>query len=92
MREVQKAIRKNEKGLCVIAGDISPIDVVSHFACLCEEKGLPYIYVPSKLELGAAASTKRPTSVLMVVPAKDWERQEDYDELEQRIKSEMPKF
>jgi ribosomal protein L7Ae-like RNA K-turn-binding protein len=31
--------------------------------------GIPYIYVPSKFDLGAAASTKRPTSVVLVSPA-----------------------
>ena len=32
----------------------------------CEEKGVPYIYVPSKEELGAASQTKRPTSIVLV--------------------------
>ena len=29
---------QNEKGLCVIAGDIYPIDVISHVPMYCEEK------------------------------------------------------
>lgn len=29
---------QNEKGICVIAGDISPIDVISHVPIFCEEK------------------------------------------------------
>ncbi len=33
---------------------------------LCEDSALPYIFVESKAELGAAASTKRPTSVVLV--------------------------
>merc|ERR1712110_1318304 len=52
VREVVKAVRKNEKGLCIIAGDISPIDVITHLPILCEEAGIPYIYVPTKQELG----------------------------------------
>ena len=32
----------------MIAGDISPIDVISHVPIFCEEKDVPYIYVPSK--------------------------------------------
>jgi hypothetical protein len=35
--------------LCVIAGDISPIDVITHVPILCEEAGVPYIYVHSKV-------------------------------------------
>lgn len=34
--------------LCVIAGNISPIDVITHVPILCEEANIPYIYVPSK--------------------------------------------
>ena len=32
----------------IIAGDISPIDVVTHLPVLCEDHDVPYIYVPSK--------------------------------------------
>ena len=34
--------------LCVIAGNISPIDVITHVPILCEEADIPYIYVTSK--------------------------------------------
>lgn len=33
---------------------------------LCEDHNIPYIYVTSRAELGAAGSTKRPTSVVMI--------------------------
>ncbi len=32
----------------MIAGDISPIDVVTHLPILCEDTGIPYCFVPSK--------------------------------------------
>jgi H/ACA ribonucleoprotein complex subunit 2 len=66
VKEVIKGIRKNEKGLCILAGDIYPVDVISHLPVLLEEAGIPYLFVPSKQELGAAASTKRPTSVVLI--------------------------
>uniref|UniRef100_A0A7S4L602 H/ACA ribonucleoprotein complex subunit 2 n=1 Tax=Paramoeba aestuarina TaxID=180227 RepID=A0A7S4L602_9EUKA len=66
VKEVVKAIRKNEKGICVIAGDISPIDVVTHIPVLCENAGIPYAYVPSKEALGFSCFTKRPTSVVVI--------------------------
>jgi hypothetical protein len=34
--------------VCVIAGNISPIDVITHVPVLCEEADIPYVYVPSK--------------------------------------------
>jgi H/ACA ribonucleoprotein complex subunit 2 len=53
----------------VLAGDISPIDVISHIPVMCEDAALPYVFVTSKAELGAAAATKRPTSVVFVSAA-----------------------
>lgn len=44
------------------------MDVISHIPVLCEDHNIPYIYVPSRAELGAAGSTKRPTSVVMLTP------------------------
>ena len=36
------------RSICVLAGDISPIDVIVHVPVLCEGHDVPYIYVPSK--------------------------------------------
>lgn len=44
------------------------MDVITHLPVLCEESGVPYVYVPSKEELGTAGQTKRPTSVMLVLP------------------------
>ncbi len=44
------------------------MDVISHIPVLCEDHHIPYLYVPSRAELGAAGATKRPTSVVMVGP------------------------
>lgn len=68
VKEVVKALRKGQKGLCLIAGDISPIDVITHVPILCEEQDVPYVYVPSKEDLGTAGSTKRPTSCMLILP------------------------
>jgi len=52
--------------LCILAGDISPIDVLSHIPVLCEEKEVDYVFVSSKELLGTASLTKRPTSCVLV--------------------------
>ncbi|KAE8684031.1 H/ACA ribonucleoprotein complex subunit 2-like protein [Hibiscus syriacus] len=67
VKEVVKSIRRGHKGLCVIAGNISPIDVITHVPILCEEADIPYIYVPSKEELATAGATKRPTCCVLVL-------------------------
>lgn len=72
VKEVVKALRKGEKGFCVIAGDISPVDVITHLPIMCEDRQVPYFYVPSKHDLGAAATTKRPTSCVLITAGKDF--------------------
>lgn len=81
VKEVVKALRKGEKGFCVIAGDISPIDVISHLPIMCEDRHIPYYYVPSKLDLGAAACTKRPTSCILVTPKQNFAEMELFDKI-----------
>lgn len=58
------------------------MDVISHLPVLCEDHGIPYLFVPSRAELGAAGSTKRPTSVVMLTPqvGKGAEGQEEWKE------------
>lgn len=91
VKEVVKGIRKGEQGLAILAGDIYPVDVISHLPLLMEEKNIPYVFVPSKQDLGAAASTKRPTScVLIKTPKKDFEGQEFYDSLMKEAKAYDP--
>ncbi|KAI9163066.1 H/ACA ribonucleoprotein complex subunit NHP2 [Paramyrothecium foliicola] len=80
VKEVVKALRKSPPsapgytsfpGLVIIAGDISPMDVISHIPVLCEDHNVPFIFVSSRAELGAAAKTKRPTSVVMIMEKRD---------------------
>lgn len=105
-----KALRKSPtnpaggaaNGIVVLAADISPMDVISHIPVLCEDHGVPYIFVSSRAELGAAGGTKRPTSVVMVTPGKkkgkDGKEEEEtdgfkeaYDEAVKVMEAEMAK-
>ena len=53
--------------MCILAGDVSPIDIICHIPILCEKNKVPYIYIPSRKALGIAAGTKKPTSVIMLL-------------------------
>lgn len=83
VKEVVKSIRRGNKGLCVIAGNISPIDVITHLPILCEESEIPYVYVPSKEDLANAGATKRPTCCVLVLtkPTKGELGQEEQEKL-----------
>ena len=64
------------------------MDVISHIPVLCEDHGVPYIFVPSRAELGAAGSTKRPTSVVMVSPERGGKKKAAGDEKEKKEQGE----
>ncbi|KAL1903215.1 snoRNA-binding protein [Sporothrix stenoceras] len=77
VKEVNKALRKapaknpsstsaDVPGVVVIAGDVNPAEVIMHLPLACEDVNVPYVFVASRGELGQAARTKRPTSVVMI--------------------------
>ena len=44
-----KAIKKGSKGIVIFAADVTPSDVISHIPVLCEDSGIPYIFVRSRM-------------------------------------------
>lgn len=94
VKELVKGIRKGDKGLAILAGDVFPLDVMSHLPVLLEEHNIPYLFVPSKRDLGAAACTKRPTSCVLVKAkksdGKEIEGKDIFDELVAEAKEYDP--
>lgn len=64
--EVTKAVERNEAELVVIAGDVSPEEIVMHIPALCEEHDVPYTFVPEKEELGLAAGINVQSAAIAV--------------------------
>lgn len=67
--ETTKAIEKGVAQLVVIAEDVEPEEIVMHLPALCEEKKIPYVYVPSKLELGRAAGIDVGSAAISITEA-----------------------
>lgn len=67
--ESTKSIERGESKLIVIANDIQPEEIVMHLPPLCEEKKVPYVYVPSKAELGRSAGLDVPTAAISIADA-----------------------
>lgn len=63
---VRKAATKKVEGICVIAANVAPLDVISHLPGVLEDAGCPYIWVPSRYELGLACMQKRPVSSVII--------------------------
>jgi len=97
VKEVVKAIRKEKapqekRRMCVLAGDITPIDVVSHIPILCEENSIPYVFVRSRAVLGQFARTKRPTSVVLITLPRDSEHDSLFARCHKKIEAIRPSF
>ena len=89
VKEVCKSIRKKHKGIVVFAADVYPVDVYSHIPVLCESNNIPYVFVKSRVELGLASETKRPTSVVMLqTPTEDQSLQSKFIKLAKKIKND----
>ncbi|MBI2542964.1 MAG: 50S ribosomal protein L7ae [Candidatus Aenigmarchaeota archaeon] len=69
INESTKAVEKGESKLLVIASDVQPEEIVMHLGPLCDEKKIPYVYVPSKMEIGRAAGIDVPCAAVCVVEA-----------------------
>ncbi|MEM4298199.1 MAG: 50S ribosomal protein L7Ae [Nitrososphaerota archaeon] len=50
--ETTKAVERGIAKLVVLAEDVEPPEVVAHLPIICEERNIPYVYVPSKAQLG----------------------------------------
>jgi H/ACA ribonucleoprotein complex subunit 2 len=72
-----------------MAADVSPMDVLSHLPVMCEDVSIPYVFVPSKTELGIASNTKRPTSCLMITPKPASDYMKYYDEVYSKAKATL---
>ncbi|KAJ5714265.1 uncharacterized protein N7483_011446 [Penicillium malachiteum] len=57
--EATKAVNRGVAELVIMAGDASPLAIVMHLPLLCEDKNVPYVFVPSKVALGRACGVSR---------------------------------
>ncbi|KAI0473098.1 ribonucleoprotein-associated protein [Xylariaceae sp. FL0804] len=57
--ECTKTLSRGVSEIVVLAGDCSPLAILLHIPLLCEDKNVPYVYVPSKVALGRACNVSR---------------------------------
>ena len=57
--EVTKTLNRSVAEIVVIAGDVDPIEIVLSLPLLCEDKNVPYIFIPSRAALGRACGVSR---------------------------------
>lgn len=69
INEVTKSVERNNAKVVAMAMDVDPEEIMMHLPKLCEEKGIPYVYVQTKQELGKMAGLNVPTSSVAIEDA-----------------------
>lgn len=67
--EVTKLVERGEAQFVIMAEDISPPEILMHMPALCEERSVPYAFVPSRAELGNACGLEKPTASVAILDA-----------------------
>jgi len=67
--EVTKSSERAEAKLVVMAEDVDPVEILVHVPMLCEEKRIPYVYVPKKQRLGQSAGLSKSAASVAIVEA-----------------------
>jgi large subunit ribosomal protein L7Ae len=67
--EVTKLVERGDAQFVIMAEDVQPEEILAHMPILCEEKGVPYAYVPSKQELGVSVGLGKATASVAILDA-----------------------
>lgn len=54
-----KTLNRGMSEIIILAADTAPLAILLHLPLLCEDKNVPYVYVPSKTALGRACGVSR---------------------------------
>jgi len=90
LKNVQTRLRKGEKGIVIFAGNVTPIEVMCHLPGVCEDKSIPYIYTPSRQDLGLAMGIRRGGVAVLVREHADYKEQ--FNECVESINELPPVF
>lgn len=57
--EATKTLNRGIAEFVVMAADTEPLEILLHLPLLCEDKNVPFVFVPSKQALGRACGVSR---------------------------------
>ena len=65
-RAATKTLNRGISEFIVAAADTEPLEILLHLPLLCEDKNVPYVFVPSKTALGRACGVSRPVIAVSI--------------------------
>lgn len=86
VKDTGKTLKKNESGITVLGGNVTPMDVITHIPGICEEKQQPYVFLPLKEQISKFAQRTSPVACVVIREPKDGQDYtEEYNEVVQEI-------
>ncbi|KAF8635510.1 hypothetical protein AX17_003900 [Amanita inopinata Kibby_2008] len=73
--EATKTLNRGIAEIIVLTADTEPLEILLHLPLLCEEKNVPYVFVPSKAALGRACNVSRPVIAASITTGESKELQ-----------------
>merc|ERR1711977_516739 len=87
--EATKTLNRGISELIVLAADTEPIEILLHLPLLCEDKNVPYVFVPSKQALGRACGVSRPVIACSVTTSEGSQLKPQIEKLKDAIEKLM---
>ncbi len=69
--ETTKAVERGIAKLVIIAEDVEPPEVVAHLPIICDERSVPYVFVPTRASMGPALGIDVGSASACIVEAGD---------------------
>jgi U4/U6 small nuclear ribonucleoprotein SNU13 len=83
--ETTKALNRGMAEFAVLSADTEPLEILLHLPLLCEDKNVPYVFVPSKSALGRACGQSRPVIACAVTANEGSQLKSQIQSLQQSI-------
>ncbi|ORX80414.1 ribonucleo protein-associated protein [Anaeromyces robustus] len=83
--EATKTLNRGIAEFIVLTADTEPIEILLHLPLLCEDKNVPYVFVPSKQALGRACGVSRPVIAASITTNEGSELKEQIQNLKLQI-------
>jgi U4/U6 small nuclear ribonucleoprotein SNU13 len=83
--EATKSLNRGQADLIILAADTEPLEILMHLPLLCEDKSVPYVFVPSKAALGRACGVSRAVIAAAVMIARGSPLKAQIDEAREAV-------
>ena len=83
--ETTKSLNRGVADLVVLAADTEPLEIVLHLPLLCEDKNVPYVYVPKQADLGRACGVSRNIVAAVILHHPESQLQTQINEMKDKV-------